>query len=213
MKSKGNTLLSCEIRNQSMSVAEAIPLNPSMMSIPNHRRILEVLVVMVMMRGNKNCTTDIIEMWEICASDFACSDEQYTYSGDNLSCIIGVMSSFISTYITSIQQEFDTGQSTEHSFRSALKTLLESLNSNILALNESQRITGVGMPDFTIKDIKNTTINIGWIEAKDLRVNLDEKRNSDQLGRYLGAFDNFVYTNNLVFKFYRGGKLVETVSL
>ncbi len=123
------------------------------------------------------------------------------------------MSSLIQSYIRSIQSEFDTQQSTEHSFRSALKTLLESLNPKILALNESQRITGVGMPDFTIKDSKNNTINIGWIEAKDLYVDLDEKKNSDQLGRYLLAFDNFIYTNNLTFNFYRNGKKVDSVSL
>jgi hypothetical protein len=123
------------------------------------------------------------------------------------------MSSLIQSYIASIQAEFDTQQSTEHSFRSALKTLLESIDPSILALNESQRITGVGMPDFTIKDKKNNTINIGWIEAKDLYVDLDEKKNSDQLGRYLKAFDNFIYTNNLTFHFYRNGKKVDTVTL
>lgn len=37
------------------------------------------------------------------------------------------------------------------------------------------------MPDFTIKDRKDPTINIGWIEAKDLYVDLDEKKNIDQL--------------------------------
>lgn len=89
--------------------------------------------------------------------------------------------SFLSTYISSIQREFDTQQSTEHSFRPALKTLLESLEPKILALNESQRIVGVGMPDFTIKDSKDTTINIGRIEAKDLWVDLDETKNADQL--------------------------------
>jgi predicted helicase len=123
------------------------------------------------------------------------------------------MSSLIQSYIRSIQSEFNTGQSTEHSFRSALKTLLESLNPKILALNESQRIVGVGMPDFTIKDSKNNTINIWRIEAKDLYVDLDEKKNSDQLGRYLSAFDNFIYTNNLTFTFYRNGKKVDSVSL
>ncbi len=123
------------------------------------------------------------------------------------------MSQHIQAYIRSIQSEFNTTQSTEHSFRSALKTLLESLNPMILALNESQRIVGVGMPDFTIKDKGNNTINLGWIEAKDLYVDLDEKKNTDQLGRYLSAFDNFIYTNNLTFNFYRQGKKVETVSL
>jgi len=121
--------------------------------------------------------------------------------------------SLLSTYISSIQREFDTWQSTEHSFRPALKTLLESLSPAILALNESQRIVGVWMPDFTIKDTKDTTINIGRIEAKDLWVDLDEKKNADQLGRYLAAFDNFVYTNNLTFQFYRQGKRVTTISL
>lgn len=70
------------------------------------------------------------------------------------------MSQHIQAYIRSIQSEFNTTQSTEHSFRSALKTLLESLNPMILALNESQRIVGVGMPDFTIKDKGNNTINL-----------------------------------------------------
>ncbi len=69
------------------------------------------------------------------------------------------------------------------------------------------------MPDFTIKDKKNNTINIGWIEAKDLYVDLIEDKNKDQLSRYLSAFDNFIYTNNLTFNFYRQGKLVDSVSL
>ncbi len=124
-----------------------------------------------------------------------------------------IMSQLIHQYISSIQSEFDTQQSTEHSFRSALKTLIESLNTQVLALNESQRIVGVGMPDFTIKDKGNNTVNIWWIEAKDLYVNLDETKNADQLGRYLAAFDNFIYTNNLTFQFYRNGKRVESVSL
>lgn len=123
------------------------------------------------------------------------------------------MSQLIHQYISSIQSEFDTQQSTEHSFRSALKTLIESLNTKVLALNESQRIVGVGMPDFTIKNKGNNTVNIWWIEAKDLYVNLDETKNADQLGRYLAAFDNFIYTNNLTFQFYRNGKRVESVSL
>lgn len=69
------------------------------------------------------------------------------------------------------------------------------------------------MPDFTIKDKKDNTVNIGRIEAKDLYVDLDEKKNSDQLGRYLTAFDNFIYTNNLTFIFYRNGKKVDSVTL
>lgn len=123
------------------------------------------------------------------------------------------MSAIIQTYIKSIQQEFDTKQSVEHSFRPALKTLLESLNDKILAQNETQRITWVGMPDFTIKDAKNNTVNIWRIEAKDLYVDLHEDKNKEQIDRYRNAFDNFIYTNNLTFLFYRNGKLVDSVSL
>lgn len=35
------------------------------------------------------------------------------------------MSQLLQDYISTIQSKFDTGQSTEHSFRKALETLLE----------------------------------------------------------------------------------------
>jgi len=118
----------------------------------------------------------------------------------------------IKNYLKEINEKFKTLQATEHTYRSALQILLEGLNSNIIAINESKR-RSVGMPDFTIKDKKKQLIEIWGIEAKDLYIDLEHKKNSDQLDRYLSVFDNFIYTNNLEFVFYRNKKKVKTITL
>ncbi len=122
-------------------------------------------------------------------------------------------SQLIKTYIKEIHEKFGTSGATEHTYRSALQILLEGLNTNIDAINEHKRIQNIGMPDFTIKDKKNKTITIWRIEAKDLYIDLEYKKNTDQLDRYLSAFDNFIYTNNLEFVFYRNSKKVKTITL
>ena len=53
------------------------------------------------------------------------------------------MSQLIHTYLQKLQQEFWTGKATEHTYRPALKELLESINANIIATNEAQRIVKV----------------------------------------------------------------------
>ncbi len=41
----------------------------------------------------------------------------------------------IQKYLENIIKEFNTGRAREHSYRTALKELLESINNNILATN------------------------------------------------------------------------------
>lgn len=122
-------------------------------------------------------------------------------------------SSLIHTYIRQIQSKFDAWGATEHTYRITLETLLLGLSNQITVTNEHERIVWVGMPDFTIKSKKDTTIPLWRIEAKDLHISLDESKNTDQLKRYKDAFDNFIYTNYLSFVFYRNGKKIETVHL
>lgn len=123
------------------------------------------------------------------------------------------MSQPIRAYIRAIQDKFDTGWAKEHTYRAPMETLLLSLSDKIKVVNEHERIVGVGMPDLTIKSAKDTTIPIGRIEAKDLHIDLDEKKNIDQIKRYTEAFDNFIYTNNLAFVFYKNDKKVDSVIL
>ena len=71
---------------------------------------------------------------------------------------------YINDYIKSIQKELAAGNTTEHSFRPVLKTLIESLESGTTATNEPKRIE-CGAPDFIVK--KGPVTN-GYIEAKDM---------------------------------------------
>ena len=93
----------------------------------------------------------------------------------------------IHNYIQSLEKELAAGNTTEHSHRPALKTLFQSLNSAITATNEPQHITAVGAPDLRIIKKKLAT---GYVECKDIGINLDEVIKTEQLQRYLKSFHN-----------------------
>lgn len=111
----------------------------------------------------------------------------------------------VSKYLLDIIHEFNTGIAKEHSYRPALKSLFESIASDITAINEPARGT-FGAPDFLIKHKENT---IGFAEAKDIGIcrldNLSE-REIEQKERYLDALPNLIYTDYLEFRFFRDEK-------
>jgi hypothetical protein len=74
----------------------------------------------------------------------------------------------------------------------------------ITATNEPQHITAVGAPDFRIIKKKLAT---GYVECKDIGINLDEVIKTEQLQRYLKSFHNLLVTDYLEFRWYVGGKL------
>ncbi|MFM6690306.1 MAG: hypothetical protein ACKPHT_02365, partial [Microcystis panniformis] len=59
------------------------------------------------------------------------------------------MSNSLPKYLEEITGIYQQGNATEHSYRPALKKLIESLNNNLQALNEPKRIA-CGAPDFVI---------------------------------------------------------------
>ena len=71
--------------------------------------------------------------------------------------------------------------------------------------------TEAGNPDFRVWDGKQKII--GYIEAKDLGVDLDKIEDTEQLKRYLNTFPNVILTNFTEFRFYREGELVDKVSV
>ena len=52
-------------------------------------------------------------------------------------------------YIRSLEKELATDKATEQSYRSALKVLIQSLDSGIIATNEPRHIE-CGAPDFVV---------------------------------------------------------------
>lgn len=115
----------------------------------------------------------------------------------------------IANYINEVNKRFKTGISREHSYRGDLQTLLETLVPDIIATNEPARID-CGAPDYVItkKDIP-----LGYIEAKDLDDNLDDKSHKEQFDRYRNSLNNLIITNYLEFRFYRDGEQVTIVRI
>lgn len=115
----------------------------------------------------------------------------------------------IQDYINRIKQELATENALEHSYRPAFKTLIESLNPDIRAVNEPAR-SQHGAPDFVFLNEKNNKLIKGYAETKDVYVDLDQIEKTEQLKRYLG-YSNLVLTNYIEFRFFRNGEKYQTI--
>lgn len=104
----------------------------------------------------------------------------------------------ITHYLKTIEKDLAAGNSTEHTHRPALKTLIESLSTGVNATNEPRRIS-CGAPDFIVTKRK---IPLGYIEAKDVGKSLDIEEKSGQMGRYLAGLGNLILTDYLEFRWY-----------
>ena len=117
-------------------------------------------------------------------------------------------------YLATIEKEHATGNATEHTHRSALKTLLESVAKSITAINEPKRIL-CGSPDF---QVVRKTVPIGHVETKDIGINLNEMERGrgsggEQFVRYRDGLPNWVLTDYLEFRWFVGGKKRLTVRI
>lgn len=119
--------------------------------------------------------------------------------------------SVISDFISKVQAVYKTGAATEHSYRSALETLLSGLEEGTTALNEPKRVK-CGAPDFIVQ---RGEIVVGHVEAKDIGLDLRAMKdtNKEQQQRYLKALPNLVYTNCLDWDFYRDGERFASVTV
>ena len=89
------------------------------------------------------------------------------------------MADIIKDYLKGLEKELQTGNATEHSYRPHLKTLIESLGENVLAINDPRRVK-CGAPDFTVEK-KHTPL--GHVETKDIGISLDKEENGEQIKR------------------------------
>ncbi|MCY3797838.1 MAG: N-6 DNA methylase [Chloroflexi bacterium] len=118
--------------------------------------------------------------------------------------------SAVRDYLTEIQAEYKTNVAREHAYRPALKTLLESADINLQAVNDPKR-TEIGMPDYVVYR-QPGNIPIGIVEAKDIGNQLSRTERSAQIKRYM-AQGNLILTNYLEFRWYVNGEKLETVRI
>ena len=119
-------------------------------------------------------------------------------------------------YLSSIESIFRTGKASEHSYRATFAALVESRSKDeVTALNDPKR-EKCGAPDYTVFRTRGG-LTIGWIETKDLGVNLDEVEKSEQLKRYFEHLPNLILTDYLEVRWYirreRGTKREGTAHL
>lgn len=111
----------------------------------------------------------------------------------------------INAYLKKLDDKYRTSDSTEHTHRGALETYLESLDKEIIVINEPSRIE-IGAPDLEIRIGEGaTSLSIGIIECKNIGVNLDKEEKSDQIRRY-HALENIILTDYLEFRWYLKGE-------
>ena len=113
----------------------------------------------------------------------------------------------ITSYITEIDKTYRTGNATEHSYRHALKRLLENITSGLTVTNEPKQID-CGAPDYIIT---RGSIPLGYIEAKDISVGLDNRVNKVQFDRYKQSLGNLIITDYLTFRLFTDGDLIVSV--
>lgn len=115
----------------------------------------------------------------------------------------------IQEYIDKVSTRYKQDNTTEHSFRGDLQTLLETMLPDVLVTNEPQRIK-CGAPDYIIT---KKEIPVGYIEAKDLAADLNSKTYKEQFTRYKDALPNLIITNYLDFWVYKDGEIVATYAI
>jgi predicted helicase len=113
----------------------------------------------------------------------------------------------IPAYLVAVDKQYRTGLAREHAYRGDLQTLMSTLCHGVTVTNEPARIA-CGAPDFILT---RQQVPVGYIEAKDIGVDLDSKSLKEQLDRYRGSLDNLIITDYLTFRFYRHGDLTATV--
>jgi hypothetical protein len=118
-------------------------------------------------------------------------------------------------YLSNLFKTFQKGDAREESYYAHLKDYLiefsKATRKKVIDITILPKKTEAGNPDFRIWDGKQKII--GYIEAKDLGVDLDRIEDSEQLKRYLSTFPNVILTNYTEFRLYRNGQLLNKVSV
>lgn len=115
----------------------------------------------------------------------------------------------IQQYLDKINTLYKTGNAREHSYRGDLQNLIMAILPDVLVTNEPARVD-CGAPDYVLtrKDVP-----IGYIEAKDIGVELASKTLKEQFDRYKSGLTNLIFTDYMDFHFYKEGEFVTKIAI
>ena len=115
----------------------------------------------------------------------------------------------INNYIEKINKLYKTGNAREHSYRGDLQALINTIVPDVLVTNEPARIE-CGAPDYIIT---KRDIPVGYIEAKDIGVDLESKSLKEQFDRYRASLQNLIFTDYLAFHLYINGEFKTKIEI
>ena len=125
------------------------------------------------------------------------------------------MTNELKQYIDELNKQYKTGIAREHSYRPALKDLLQSLLPKMVVTNEPAHFE-CGAPDYIIQREKDH-LPVFFVEAKDVNDNDLDGRNKnghkEQFDRYKQALDYIIFTDYLDFHLYEHGEFVDSVRI
>jgi hypothetical protein len=110
----------------------------------------------------------------------------------------------VTDYLRKLERALKRGDATEHTYRPALKELIEALDEKVLCTNEPKR-SQCGAPDYAVSR-KGDQLNIGYMEAKNIGADLAEDERGGQLKRYLPGLPNLLLTDYLEFRWFVEGE-------
>jgi predicted helicase len=107
------------------------------------------------------------------------------------------------SYLENLQKNLKKGS--ERSHYPALKSILDDRENHIEAIIE-EKGNKAGIPDFTVK---KRDLLLGYVEAKDIGLDLNKVTKTEQIQRYLESHigSNFLLTNYLEFRWYVNSNL------
>jgi len=117
----------------------------------------------------------------------------------------------IESYVAMINDDYQSKETTEHSFRGTLQNLLKKMLNmgvkkeyQVAVINEPKR-KDYGAPDF---EFRKNDVAIAFLETKDLDDNdvRGTKKHKEQFDRYKKAVNNIAFTNYLNFVLYENGE-------
>lgn len=118
-------------------------------------------------------------------------------------------------YFDELNKQYKTGIAREHSYRPALKDLIQSLLPKMVVTNEPAHFE-CGAPDYIISTEKDH-LPVFFVEAKDVNDNDLDGRNmnghKEQFDRYKQALDYIIFTDYLDFHLYERGEFVDSVRI
>lgn len=115
----------------------------------------------------------------------------------------------VQQYLDKLNTRYCAGISTEHSYRGDLQTLLETIATDVLITNEPTRIA-CGAPDYIVS---KKGIPVGYIEAKDIGIDLTSKTLKEQFERYRKSLNNLIITDYLEFQLFIDGEFTTSIRI